>query len=198
MDPDNISIFQSKSQIPKAIKESILRIKFSLYLSLFIKALLPTVYSSVRISLLGDLPSAAGVDIASQVVWLSLFFEVFQEMLIMPLCYTFGNTIDDLSVTSNKIKTGSLIIISVFSIIAVILYFLMPILVEAMGQNKDLVQETVNYTRQRYELYKNDLKLKVLSQDRSFWFYFLQCEQVLAHSHRAFVDEQSYCGKSCP
>ena len=43
MDPDNISIFQSKSQIPKAIKESILRIKFSLYLSLFIKALLPTV-----------------------------------------------------------------------------------------------------------------------------------------------------------
>ena len=147
MDPDNISIFQSKSQIPKAIKESILRIKFSLYLSLLIKALLPTVYSSVRISLLGDLPSASGVDIASQVVWLSLFFEVFQEMLIMPLCYTFGNTIDDLSVTSNKIKTGLLIIISVFSIIAVILYFLMPILVEAMGQNKDLVQETVNYTR---------------------------------------------------
>ena len=147
MDPDNIPIFQSKSQIPKAIKESILRIKFSLYLSLFMKALLPTVYSSVRISLLGDLPSAAGVDIASQVVWLSLFFEVFQEMLIMPLCYTFGNTIDDLSVTSNKIKTGSLIIISVFSIIAVILYFLMTILVEAMGQNKDLVQETVNYTR---------------------------------------------------
>ena len=147
MDPDNISIFQSKSQILKAVKESILRIKFSLYLSLLIKALLPTVYSSVRISLLGDLPSASGVDIASQVVWLSLFFEVFQEMLIMPLCYTFGNTIDDLSVTSNKMKTGSLIIISVFSIIAVILYFLMPILVEAMGQNKDLVQETVNYTR---------------------------------------------------
>ena len=118
MDSDKyVSMFKKKSEIPKSIKESILRIKFSLYLTLFTKALLPTIYSSVRVSLLGDLPSDAGVNIASQVVWLSLFFEVFQEMLIMPLCYTFGNTIDDLQVTSNKIKTGSLIIISVFSII---------------------------------------------------------------------------------
>ena len=148
MDSDKyVSMFKKKSEIPKSIKESILRIKFSLYLTLFTKALLPTIYSSVRVSLLGDLPSDAGVNIASQVVWLSLFFEVFQEMLIMPLCYTFGNTIDDLQVTSNKIKTGSLIIISVFSIIAICLYFLMPILVEVMGQNQDLLQETVNYTR---------------------------------------------------
>ena len=40
----------------KRILVSVLRLKFSLYLVLIMKSLLPTIYSTVRISLLGDLP----------------------------------------------------------------------------------------------------------------------------------------------
>ena len=81
-----------------------------------------------------------------QVVWLSLFFEILQEMLILPLYFTIGNSISDLSVTSNKIKTGSLIVTLIFSVSATILYFFMPQLVTLMG-NKDLLDKTVDYVR---------------------------------------------------
>ena len=43
------------------------RLQWRLYLSLAARALLPTIYSSLRLSLLGDLPSDQGVNIASQV-----------------------------------------------------------------------------------------------------------------------------------
>ena len=64
------------------ILSSVKRLKFSLYSILLLKALLPTIYSTVRMSLLGDLPSDSGVNIASQLAWLSLFFEVLQETLV--------------------------------------------------------------------------------------------------------------------
>ena len=41
----------------KRILNSVRRLKFSLYFVLIMKALLPTIYSTVRISLLGDLIS---------------------------------------------------------------------------------------------------------------------------------------------
>ena len=64
----------------------------------------------------------------------------------MPLYYTIGTTISDLTVTSNKIKTGSLVVTLIFSVSAAILYFFMPQLVTLMG-NKDLLDKTVDYVR---------------------------------------------------
>ena len=129
------------------MKFSLSRIEYSLYLTLFLKALLPTIYSTVRVSLLGSLPSDSGVNIASQVVWLSLFFEVLQELLILPLYFTFGETIKDSSVTFNKIKTGFLVITIIFAISCGILYACIPYLVNLMAQNQDLVVETTEYVR---------------------------------------------------
>ena len=68
-------------------------------------------------------------------------------MLILPLYFTFGNTMSDLEMTANKIKTGGIIILSTFSTAAVILYFILPYLVKLMGQNEDLLDETVSYCR---------------------------------------------------
>ena len=83
----------------------------------------------------------------SQVVWLGLIFEVLQEMLILPLYFTFGNTMTDLEMTGNKIKTGGVIILSTFSTAAIVIYFILPYLVTLMGQTEDLVEETVSYCR---------------------------------------------------
>ena len=48
------------------LKKSLKRIQYGLYITLVLKALLPTIYSTVRISLLGSLPTSSGVNIASQ------------------------------------------------------------------------------------------------------------------------------------
>ena len=146
------SVCQDVSDFFPRLRVSLLRIQYSLYLSLLAKALLPTIYSSVRVSLLGDLPSDAGVNIASQVVWLGLIFEVLQEMLILPLYFTFGNTVSDVEVTGNKIKTGGVIILGTFSTAAVVIYSILPYLVKLMGQTEDLVEETVCYCRWIYNL----------------------------------------------
>ena len=55
------SVFEDISTIFPRLRMSVMRIQFTLYLSLLAKALLPTFYSSVRVSLLGDLPSDSGV-----------------------------------------------------------------------------------------------------------------------------------------
>ena len=146
-DSSQLSIFFNKEQFWPGVRKSVWRIEFGLYLSLFIKSLLPTIYSSVRIHILGDLPSDSGVNIASQVVWLSLFYEVLQEMFILPLFYTFGSSISDLKTTANKIKTGLVIISIFFTVSSVILYFLMPTFVDLMAQNTDLFHQTVSYVR---------------------------------------------------
>jgi len=129
------------------VKYSLQRVEYVLYLTLLFKALLPTIYSTVRVSLLGNLPSDSGVNIASQVVWLSLFFEVLQELLILPLYYTFGQTIENIEITVNKLKTGFLVISIVFVISCGILYIIIPSLVQLMAQNQDLATETTEYVR---------------------------------------------------
>ena len=131
----------------KKILNSVRRLKFSLYIVLTIKALLPTIYSTVRISLLGDLPSDSGVNIASQTVWLSLFFEVLQETLIFPLYFTIGQTLNDPERTANKIKTGVMVLVVVFSAATIILYSTMPYLVSMMAQDSALFDQTVGYIR---------------------------------------------------
>ena len=137
----------------KRILNSVRRLKFSLYIVLTIKALLPTIYSTVpiystvRISLLGDLPSDSGVNIASQIVWLSLFFEVLQETLIFPLYFTIGQTLNDPERTANKIKTGVMVLVVVFSAATIILYSTMPYLVSMMAQDSALFDQTVGYIR---------------------------------------------------
>ena len=131
----------------KRILNSVRRLKFSLYLVLIVKALLPTIYSTVRISLLGDLPSDSVVNIASQVAWLSLFFEVLQEMLILPLYFTIGKSLNDPESTANKIKTGAMVIVVLFSVATVILYVTMPYLVTMMAQDSELFDQTVSYIR---------------------------------------------------
>ena len=131
----------------KKILNSVRRLKFSLYIVLTIKALLPTIYSTVRISLLGDLPSDSGVNIASQTVWLSLFYKVLQETLIFPLYFTIGQTLSDPERTANKIKTGVMVLVVVFSAATIILYSTMPYLVSMMAQDSALFDQTVGYIR---------------------------------------------------
>ena len=77
MCPDNNDCATHKSNellVVPILLRSVCRIQWRLYLSLVARALLPTIYSSLRLSLLGDLPSDQGVNIASQVLtlcWLS-------------------------------------------------------------------------------------------------------------------------------
>ena len=66
------------------------RLQWRLYLSLVARALLPTIYSSLRLSLLGDLPSDQGVNIASQVLTFALVLGYPDFGSYVPTVSTFG------------------------------------------------------------------------------------------------------------
>ena len=65
-------------RIVKALKT----VNYRLWLAILATMLLPTVYQTVRIYFLGDLPSDSGINIASQLQWVNLFYEVVQLSLI--------------------------------------------------------------------------------------------------------------------
>ena len=63
------------------MSNSLGRFNWKLYLNLLVTAVLPIVYTTVRINFLGDLPGDWGFNIASQLAWVSsnLMLEVIQE-----------------------------------------------------------------------------------------------------------------------
>ena len=89
-------------RIIKALKT----INYRLLAAVFVTMLLPTIYQTVRIYFLGDLPSDSGINIASQLSWVNLFYEVVQEALILPLFYLLGKSLPNKAEFANKFRTG--------------------------------------------------------------------------------------------
>jgi len=130
----------------KALK----RFDHRLFVAILITGLLPTIYTTVRFNFLGNLPGDWGYNIASQLQYVNLLFEVVQEMLILPLFFLLGKTLSDNEITKNKIKTGLLSLFSVIAVFSLIIFMFTEGIVTAMAQNPDLINETVTYIR--YEL----------------------------------------------
>ena len=123
------------------------RFQSGLYFTFFSSTLFPTFYKTVRVYYLGNLPDAAGVDIASQLIWVSLVFEIFQETLIQPLFHLIGQTFHDLRETKNRIKIGCIIIFLIHLSLSIIVYLLATPLTHAMAQKSSAINLTVNYVR---------------------------------------------------
>ena len=69
------------------LTKSLKRFDYRLFIAILITGLLPTIYTTVRFNFLGNLPGDWGYNIASQLQYVNLIFEVLQEMLILPLFF---------------------------------------------------------------------------------------------------------------
>ena len=66
-----------------------------MFFALILFGLIPTIYTTVRIFLIGQLPSDYGFSIAGQLQWVSLLYEILQEALILPLFFFIGAVVLD-------------------------------------------------------------------------------------------------------
>jgi len=57
------------------------------FFAILLYAFLPTLYTTIRMRLLGDYAINESIDIASQIQWLNIIYEVLQEALIAPLFF---------------------------------------------------------------------------------------------------------------
>lgn len=120
---------------------------WGLLLTLILINLIPTIYTTVRIFFLGNIPSDWGFNIASQLAWVNVMYEVIQEAIILPLFYLIGKSLKDKKELENKLKSGlitSFIIYFLFS--ALLITFTRELLV-AMDQKEKILDASVSYIR---------------------------------------------------
>ena len=97
----------------KKIILSMKRINYKLFAALLVLGLAPTIYTTVRVFFLGQLPGEYSFSIAGQLSWVNLLYEIMNEAIILPLFYFIGKVKDDKDEFSNRTRTGMLISLGV-------------------------------------------------------------------------------------
>ena len=131
------------SKIIKSVKH----INWELFLSLLVMGLVPTIYTTVRVFFIGQLPGDWSFSIAGQLSWINLIYEILNEAIILPLYFFMGKVVSDKTEYTNRIKTGLIISIYIYAVCSIfICLFTNPLLV-AMATSKDIIGESAIYIR---------------------------------------------------
>jgi hypothetical protein len=104
------------------IKLSLYNINYKLFFALLVLGFVPTIYNTVRIFLLGQLPGEWSYSIAGQLSWVNLLYEILNEVIILPLFYFLGMVKDDKEAFSNRVRTGMLISLAVYAALSVLIF----------------------------------------------------------------------------
>jgi Na+-driven multidrug efflux pump len=131
----------------KVITKALKSINYRLFLAILLLMLFPTIYQTIRIFFLGEMPDDWGFNIASQLSWVSLFYEIIQEALILPLFFVLGKSLSNKNEFANKIKGGLLLTGIIYFILSCVLFIFAKPLVIFMAQDKELINATVDYVR---------------------------------------------------
>lgn len=126
---------------------SLKKIDYRMFAALLLFGLIPTIYTTFRIFLIGQLPGVWGFSIAGQLQWVNLLYEILQEGLILPLFYFIGAVISDKDQLINRIKSGLIFTVSVYLALSVLIFIFARPLVQFMAQDTSIISETVSYIR---------------------------------------------------
>ena len=91
------------------LKKSLLCINYKLFVSLLVLGFVPTIYTTVRVFFLGQLPGEWSFSIAGQLSWVNLLYEIMNEAIILPLFFFMGKVKDVRENFSNRVRTGMII-----------------------------------------------------------------------------------------
>ena len=131
----------------RKIKTSLSRINYKLFLALIVLALAPTIYTTVRVFFLGQLPGEYSFSIAGQLSWVNLLYEILNEAIILPLFFFVGKVKDDKNEFSNRVRTGMLISLGVYMVLsAIVLIFAKPLL-SLMATDASIIEASASYIR---------------------------------------------------
>ncbi len=129
------------------VKKSLSKINYKLFLSLLVLGLCPTIYTTLRVFFLGNLPGEYSFSIAGQLSWVNLLYEILSEAIVLPLFFFIGKVLNDKSEFSNRIKTGLLVSVSAYAVLsAVIIIFAKPLL-SLMATDTSIIDASATYVR---------------------------------------------------
>ena len=127
------------------LRHSLACIDFRLLGVLMVMGILPTLYRTVRIYFLGDMPGDWGYNIASQLTWLNVTYEVVHESLMLPMFFLIGRFVYSKDEFSNVISNGLLLVAFLYGTLSLVTIVFAQPMVVFMAQRDDLVSATVTY-----------------------------------------------------
>ena len=129
------------------LKLSLKNINYKLFIGLLVMGLCPTIYTTLRVFWLGELPGEWSFSIAGQLSWVNLLYEVINEAIILPLFYFIGKVILDKKEITNRIKTGLLLSFAVYFCLSIIIVIFAEDLLLLMAASPDIIEASVSYIR---------------------------------------------------
>lgn len=129
------------------IGKSLKNLNWKLFVSLLVMGLCPTIYTTVRVFLIGQLPGDWSFSIAGQLSWVNLLYEILNEAIILPLYFFMGKVVSEKSEYTNRIKTGLIISFCVYAICSILICCFTNPLLAAMATSKDIIAESAVYIR---------------------------------------------------
>ena len=122
-------------------------INYKLFFALIVLGLTPTIYTTVRVFFLGQLPGEWSFSIAGQLSWINLLYEILNEAIILPLFYFIGKVKDDKEALSNQVRTGMIISFGLYAFLcAAIIIFAEPML-KIMATDTSIIDASASYIR---------------------------------------------------
>lgn len=131
----------------KKILNAFKTFNWKLWLVLAVTTLIPALYKTLRIYFLGNMPGDWGVNIASQLSWVNLLYEIIQEAFILPLFFLLGKSLGSKEELENKTRTGLLISGGAYLLLSVIIICTARPLCQFMASDPLTLDATVDYIR---------------------------------------------------
>ena len=129
------------------ILNSFKKINHKLFLALLVMGLVPTIYTTVRVFWMGNMPGDWSYSIAGQLSWINLIYEVINEAIILPLFYFIGKVISDKKDLTNRMKTGLLMTLGIYFLLSIVMLTCTEPLLRAMATYPSIIEASATYIR---------------------------------------------------
>lgn len=166
------------------IGRSLKNLNWKLFISLLVMGLCPTIYTTLRVFFLGQLPGDWVFSIAGQLSWVNLLYEILNETIILPLYFFMGKAINNKNDYTNRIKTGLIISFSVYAVCSIFIIGFTNPLLSIMATSKDIISESVIYIRIEsianiFILLSNFILICLITLGKSRYVYILTAAKLI-------------------
>ena len=166
------------------IRRSLKNLNWKLFISLLVMGLCPTIYTTLRVFFLGQLPGDWVFSIAGQLSWVNLLYEILDEAIILPLYFFMGKAINNKNDYTNRIKTGLIISFSVYAVCSIFIIGFTNPLLSIMATSRDIISASVIYIRIEsianiFILLSNFILICLITLGKSRYVYILTAAKLI-------------------
>ena len=129
------------------VKKSLSKINYKLFLALLVLGLCPTVYTTLRVFFLGELPGEYSFSIAGQLSWVNLLYEILSEAIVLPLFFFIGKVLTDKKEFANRMRTGLLVSVGAYMVLSFLIIALAKPLLSLMATDTSIINASATYIR---------------------------------------------------